>query len=282
VTNEAAITFDGGGTVLSFTPAGRKLTFNGVLVWLNDALAERDGAWTLSAADRDGVVDVLLRPALVLADAGFTTVVIDPGHGGRETGAIGSRRVYEKKVVLDVARRLRRKLRATGVRVRLTRWGDYTLSRPTRIAKARRWDGDVFLSLHANSAGNRAAHGIETFVVPAAGFASTGGSTVPTDACRGNRHDGANLLLAYALQRRLLTHTGSVDRGIRRARFDVLREAPCPAVLVECGFISNRAEEERMLQPTHRDALATALALGIGDYFAQAMAARSPRAGSTP
>jgi N-acetylmuramoyl-L-alanine amidase len=198
------------------------------------------------------------------------TIVLDPGHGGSETGTRGTRGVFEKVLTLDLALRLQRELQARGFQASLTRTSDRTLSleRRTDLAQARR--ADLFVSLHLNSGGT--ASGVETYALTPGGAVSTSttfrgwGRNDDTDA--GNRTDEQNTWLAHCVQDSLLRATGALDRGVRRARFMVLRTAPCPAVLVEAGFLSNAGEEKKLLEADYRDKLAKAMAEGIAKYRA--------------
>jgi len=196
-------------------------------------------------------------------------VVLDPGHGGKDLGAVSPRKVYEKLLVMDVAKRVRNQLQARGLTVHLTRDGDTTLSRSERAKKAAKWNADVFVSLHADSAG-RDAKGAGTFILALPGCYSTHGygqGTPPSKANPGNRFDLANTALGYRIQQNLVKATRQKDRGIKHARFQVLKEAPCPAALVEMAFISNPQEEALVLRASHREKIATGIANGIAAYL---------------
>lgn len=260
-------------TTMVFNEHSRKLLFNGILVWMNGPVVENHGKWSITKADIVKTVEPLLRADRVLESVSVSTVVLDPGHGGNDTGAIGRRKVYEKKVVLDIAKRVREKLKSSGAAVKLTREKDSDLSLSARTAKARQWDADIFVSIHVNSAHNSHASGIETYVLPAAGFPSTAGND-DKKTYSGNKYDETNTLLAYYVHKEVLGRAKSIDRGIRRARFDVLRDAPCPAILVECGFVSNKKEEEKMLQAKYRDNMAEGIAQGILTYMQKAGTAK--------
>ena len=268
------ITFKSKHTTMVFETNSRKLIFNGLLIWMNGPLVKEEGKWTVTKADVTKIIDPLLRADKVLAARGFKSLVIDPGHGGDDPGAIGRRKVCEKKVVLDIARRVREKLRGSGLSVKLTREEDSALSLATRAAKAKEWKADIFVSIHCNSAHNTKATGLETYAIPAAGFPSTAGND-DRNTYSGNKYDRANTLLAYYVHKETLARTKSIDRGIRRARFDVLQNAPCPAILVECGFVSNKKEEEKMLQKEYRDNVARGIAQGILTYVGKSKKARS-------
>ncbi|MCZ7591258.1 MAG: N-acetylmuramoyl-L-alanine amidase [Kiritimatiellae bacterium] len=172
----------------------------------------------------------------------------------------------EKRVVLDVARRLRTHLVNAGFKVYLTRENDRFVELDERSRKAQRWGADLFISIHLNSAASTAAAGAETYVLAAAGYESTSGGlsnlTQP-----GNRFEAANTVVAYQIQRAMTQRLGANDRGVKRSRFLVLKNAPCPAVLVECAFVSNAREEEQLLQESRREALAQSLARGTINYL---------------
>jgi N-acetylmuramoyl-L-alanine amidase len=198
-----------------------------------------------------------------------SVVVLDPGHGGRDTGAIGGGGLLEKTVALDLARRVERKLRGSGLKVRLTRKRDRTVDLRTRTTLAAKWGGGLFVSVHLNASVNRSAAGIETYALAVPGLPSTASDSGDPTPFPGHAHNGGNIFLAYCLHRALLSGTGAADRGIRRARFQVLREAPCPAALVECGFVSNRIEESRLATAVFRDEIAEAIARGIRAYVSR-------------
>lgn len=252
---------------LAFTLDSRRLQFGDTMLLMNAPLVEKKGSCFLAAADVSTTLDPLLRSSRLLRSLGLKKVVLDPGHGGTDHGAQGVQGVLEKRMSLDTAKRVAERLEAAGVEVLLTRTGDRALSLAARTEAAARWKADLFVSIHFNSSANRAATGIETYVVPYAGFPSTSSTTASCGACRGNRHDKLNMLLAYSLHKDVLAQTGSVDRGIRRARFVVLRDAPCPAALIECGFLSSRSEENSIMQPEYRDTLAAGIAHGILDLI---------------
>lgn len=149
----------------------------------------------------------------------------------------------------------------------MTRTTDETMSLDERVEFCKAKRGDLFVSVHFNSGGS--AEGIETYCLPPIGASSTADSKrrrTDDDRSLGNRTDGQNIWLAHSVQKALLRATGAEDRGVRRARFYVLRNATCPAVLIEGGFLSNRAEEKKILTATYRDQLAKAIAEGILNF----------------
>jgi len=168
----------------------------------------------------------------------FRTVVVDAGHGGIDKGARGVDGSLEKKYALDTAKRVERGLRRAGYRVVMTRRGDYFVTLPKRAAISNRQRGAVFVSIHYNWARNSGANGTETFY-----------------------HSSRSYPLAANIQRELSRHSN--NRGVKRARFHVLRNNARPAVLVEGGFLSNASEARKVRSPFYRQRLADAIVRGI-------------------
>jgi N-acetylmuramoyl-L-alanine amidase len=127
--------------------------------------------------------------------------------------------------------------------------------------------GDLFVSIHFNAeARGRSARGIETYCLTPSGASSTASTRALSPYLVGNRNDSRNMLLAYCVQRGLSGATNAPDRGVRRARFYVLQYAQCPAVLIECGFLSNPAEATQIAAEVYRERIATGIAQGIIAY----------------
>jgi len=252
----------------------RDILLDGVTHWISTPiLAERNRLW-IAESDVLKTIDPVLEPQhLRKLGTGVRTVVIDPGHGGTDHGTHG-RASFEKTMTLDVAQRVERDLAGTGLRVILTRTKDETTPLEDRVEFARAKGADVYVSIHFNSGGW--AEGIETYCVSPAGSSSTAnysGNSSDRDTGGGdrsvvtnNRFDSQNVWLAHCIQGSALRATGAMDRGVRRARFWVLRYASCPAVLIEGGFLTNPNEEQRILRPAYRDTLARAIADGILAY----------------
>lgn len=252
----------------------RDILVNGVNHWISSPiLATRDKLW-IAELDLLKTLDPVLQPQrLRKSGTPVRTIVIDPGHGGSDRGTHG-RSSFEKSMTLDVARRVERKLAGSGLRVILTRTSDKTVALEDRVEFARAKSADLFVSIHFNSGGS--AEGIETYCTPPAGASSTAnfsGSGSDRDSGGGdraavtnNRFDGQNIWLAHCAQKSLLRSTGALDRGVRRARFWVLRYTSCPAILIEAGFLTNPSEEARILRSDYRETLAKAIADGIVTY----------------
>jgi N-acetylmuramoyl-L-alanine amidase len=196
-------------------------------------------------------------------------IVIDPGHGGADSGTesvLDDR--CEKDFTLDWARRLGSILATNGWQVFLTRSSDVDLSISNRIAFAEAHKADVFLSLHFNSsAPNDQQVGLETYCLTPTGLPSTITRGYYDDlalAFPNNTFDAQNVQLALQVHRALLQVNGRHDRGVRRARYlGVLRGQNRPAILVEGGYLSNLREAQRIADPAYRQKLAEAVAKGL-------------------
>ncbi len=253
-----------GGQTIRFTARKREANASGVLVAQSFSPLWKNGRCFLSSADLTGVVRPLLLPSSAVVKHRVWRVVLDPGHGGRDRGASG-RISCEKNLTLALCYRVRTILRRCGFDVRLTRYKDRWISLPDRVRNLRRRGADLFVSVHANSAADRRIAGIETFCLAPAGTPSSNSGKPVKVKYPGNRLDGNNLLLAYSIQKSLLRRTRAKDLGVKRSRFSVLRNADVPAVLIEVGFLSNRAEERRLNTAAYREQLARGIAAGIID-----------------
>src|SRR6266513_1475761 len=169
-----------------------------------------------------------------------TAVVIDAGHGGFDRGGIPGQRIPEKEMTLDVAQRLKTLLAASGYRVIMTRDSDVFVPLPTRVAIANSYDNAIFVCIHFNSAKRMGAGGIETYF-----------------------YSRESLPLASAIHYYVAGGAPSSNRGVRRRGFYVLRKTTVPAVLVECGFLTNPAEGEYVQTASYRQKLAEEIAAGV-------------------
>ena len=173
-------------------------------------------------------------------DGSPITVVIDAGHGGHDRGGIPGQRVSEKDMTLDVARRLKGVLQASGYRVVMTRDSDVFVPLGTRTAIANSYRNAIFVSVHFNSATRRGASGIETYF-----------------------YGRDSLALASAVHHYVAGGAPSENRGVRRRGYFVLRRTNVPAVLVECGFLTNPTEAAYAQNASYRQKLAEAIAAGV-------------------
>lgn len=174
------------------------------------------------------------------------TVVIDAGHGGHDPGAISTTGKQEKVLALNVAQKTERILKERGYNVVMTRNADYFVGLSERAQISDNVGADIFVSIHFNAAAASSATGLETFYFPGSG--------------EGGR-------LAGAIQDELINNVGGVQRGIKTAKFTVISETACIAVLTELGFITNPVDEPRLVSDQYHEESALAIANGVDRYF---------------
>ncbi len=265
----AAFTLTNGKNTLTLTPNGREAQINGVNQWLAFATVVEDGRLLVSRLDLAKVIEPRLRPEKAQGLGPVTTVVLDPGHGGHDNGAY-SHFGLEKDFALDVVTRARQALERKHYNVILTRSADLFVPLPERPNVANHLADSIFVSVHFNSASsNPDARGFEIYsCAPRGAPATNDGGFSPRDLREepGNVMDTQNTILAGAIYHSLLGHIPVPDRGIKHARFAVLRLCTQPAVLIEGGFVSNSPESALIASPAWRQQLADAIVTGIGNY----------------
>lgn len=192
----------------------------------------------------------------------FNTVVVDAGHGGKDSGAYRRYGPPEKLIALDVAQRLNRKLRESQLKTVMTRSSDVFIELNDRVAIENAQKNAIFVSIHFNDSGRRRIRGFETYY-----------------------HSGVSSDLANGIQAKLTTIPHSANGGVHTANFRVLRLASCPAVLVECGYLSNRSEANKTRDWEYRELLADRIAeaiveqrFGSGVYRPSTQVAAQPQA----
>ncbi|MEH2264002.1 N-acetylmuramoyl-L-alanine amidase [Nostoc sp.] len=177
---------------------------------------------------------------------GRVVVIIDPGHGGKDSGALGIGGAREKDVILPIGKRLAEILQQNGVQVIMTRDSDYFVTLPGRVQLAERANADVFVSIHANSAGASRpdVNGLEVY------------------------YYDSGLDLARVVRSSILQSIGTLkDRGVRRARFYVLRKSSMPSILVETGYMTGREDMARLRTSAYQNQMAEAIARGVLQYL---------------
>jgi N-acetylmuramoyl-L-alanine amidase len=247
----------------------REAQVNGVQVWLLFPLLSRNGVLHLTQLDTQTTLNPVLAHPKNQAGATIQSVCLDPGHGGKDPGnRVGSQ--YEKKYSLLLAQEVRQQLARAGLKVTLTRTTDSFVELPTRPELARRRQADLFVSLHFNAAASSrsSVRGVEVYCLTPAGASSTNarGEGGQVGALPGNRNNAKNMALAFQLQKSLTRNLVAEDRGVRRARFAVLRDATMPAVMVEGGFMSHPEEGKKIFDPEYRRKMARAITDGVLAY----------------
>jgi N-acetylmuramoyl-L-alanine amidase len=234
------------------------------------------------------VVDVAHHPPGVTGRSprSVTRIVLDPGHGGRDTGAVGSGGLREKDVTLDIARRVAPILSENGIQVVLTRDDDRFVSLEERTARANAFGADLFVSVHCNASEKGLRHGVETYVldtsrdelaarVAARENATTQAATAELASILGDLRLAdqsqrstrfAQLVERAATSAIAARYGDSVDGGVHTAGFYVLVGADMPSVLLETSYISNSTEEQRLGSEEYRQMLADAIANAVKAY----------------
>ncbi|WP_374497891.1 N-acetylmuramoyl-L-alanine amidase [Vogesella indigofera] len=222
------------------------------------------------------------------------TVVIDPGHGGEDPGAVGPSGVYEKDVVLHISRQLKKLIDSEkNMKAHLTRDEDVFIPLGVRVAKARKLGADLFISIHADAVANRTANGSSVFALSENGATSSmarllAKSQNDADLIGGVKISGKDRYLAHTLfdltqtatindslklGKSVLGKMGNLNRlhksQVEQAGFAVLKAPDIPSILVETAFISNYEEEKKLVSPAFQQQMAEAIMSGVRQYFAQ-------------
>ena len=271
VPSGAKIQTDTADHPLEFVSGSREAIINGARSWLCFPVIEQDGKSLVSRTDVAKTIEPLVRPHRVPDVGTVQTVVLDPGHGGHDKGQV-SRYGAEKDFALDVARKLRPILQAKGLRVIMTREGDYFVPLEVRAKIANSARNSIFVSIHFNATNDDPnATGFEIFSFTPRGAPSTSDGPVTTNSVNmqpGSSADAQSMALSACIYHSLLGHLPEYDRGIKRARFAVLRLTKVPAVLIEGGFLTERGESKLISNKDWRAKLAGAIGIGIENYQA--------------
>lgn len=259
------------GRRMDFARGAREARIDGVKHWLSFPVMYFAGQFYISRMDLSKSIDPVMRPHRIPVLQPLRTVVLDPGHGGHDRGAV-NRYGVEKNYSLDLSRRIRPYLQQAGYRVVITRSRDQFIPLEGRPAIAGRLgEGTIFVSIHFNSSGQPGsrATGFEIFTLTPRGAPNSHDSFLTRRSFSsetGHRADHASQALATSIYHAMLGRVPMFDRGVKRARFAVLRRATTPAVLVENGFMSNPQEARKIHSAAWRERLAESIALGIIEY----------------
>lgn len=269
------IALAGAGARAELAAGTRDIRVNGLRVFLGHPVRQFRGHLYVTRIDFERCLAPMLRPGHgVAAMPAPRTIVLDPGHGGRDHGKVNDQlKVNEKTFTLDTALRLKKLLEADGFRVVLTREDDRFLELAQRPAAANAAGGDLFISIHFNALQNdRRTSGVEVFTFAPQHQRSTEawmpGQKDDTEhvAQPANRYDYWNSLLAHSIQGPFVRNLKVSDRGKKLMHAGVLRSLRCPGVLVECGFLTSDVEARKIATPEYRQQLAETLRLGIRNY----------------
>ena len=179
----------------------------------------------------------------ILSDSGKKVVVIDPGHGGSDCGAIRNG-INEKDITLDISKRVTALLEKKGYVVYMTRETDETVSLQDRVEISENISPEIFVSIHVNSSNSEAPNGMET-----------------------HYYKDNSLMLAKTVHASMLNHINANNRGLFKSKFYVINHTTAPAILVEIGFLSNPTERAQLVSESRKQATAKAIAEGINAYL---------------
>jgi N-acetylmuramoyl-L-alanine amidase len=256
-------------TRLVFDKDSRLVEVNGTDVALSFPVASDHGTLLIAQMDLNTAIRPLLFPPRFTDAKRITTICLDPGHGGKDTGNHTFWR-SEKTYTLALALELRDQLQKAGFNVILTRSKDAYVELPDRPALANRRGADLFVSLHFNATptGKNEVEGPQTYCITPVGASSTDaqGEGANFGATAANRAEQKSLLLAYQVQKSLVRNLGAKDRGVRRARYWVLRDATMPAILIEGGYMTHPVESKKIYNAAYRRQMAQAIVIGILTY----------------
>jgi N-acetylmuramoyl-L-alanine amidase len=241
---------------------------NGVRFFSDYPLLANPEENLISAMDVAKIIEPVLRPNKISGAKKIDAVVLDPGHGGEDSGTSGPRG-SEKSYALDVALTTREHLLRAGFKVEMTRSRDQSVSLEERVAFANQFPNAVFISIHFNSASG--GSGVESYVLAPEGVPSNAStenhpSSIDTRRYQGNGQDPASVALAAAVHASILSRISVFDRGVRHARFHVLRDIKIPAVLLEAGFLNDPLEGAHIATPQYRQQLGLAIAQAVTTY----------------
>lgn len=262
------VVLNNGRNQLQFTLDSREAIVNGVRNWLSFPVIAQDNKFLVSRIDLAKTIEPQLRPQMIQRKGKVQTIVLDAGHGGFDKGARSSFGT-EKDYALDVARQLRPLLQARGFKVVMTREHDVFLPLQLRAHIANQTRDSIFVSIHFNGASNREASGFEIFSLTPRGAPSTADDALALSFVNmqaGSAVDAQSFELSVAVYHSMLGHIPEFDRGIKRARFAVLRHTRIPSILVEGGFLSETNDSKSVANPAWRAKLAEAISVGIENY----------------
>ncbi len=258
---------------LVFDVDSAQAQINGVNVRLSFPVANAKGVPLIAQLDLEKTIRPLLFPSRYVEPKKIMTICLDPGHGGKDTGNRVGGGFFghsEKTYTLLLAFELRDQLKKLGFNVMLTRAKDVYVELPDRPALANKRGADLFVSLHFNATqtGKDEVAGPETYCITPVGASSSNaqGEGGDSGATTANRFENQSLLLAYQMEKSLVRNLGVEDRGVRRARFAVLRDAAMPAILIEGGYMTNPTEGKKIYDSAYRKQMAAAMVKGILNY----------------
>ncbi len=249
------------GRTLQGSSGSREVLVNGVKYILCFPLSSRGNDVLISAMDVTKIIEPVMRPGKIKSATPVKTVILDAGHGGHDSGAVGPLG-REKNFTLDVALRARDLLKAAGFDVKMTRSSDTFIPLEQRAAYANRHPNAIFVSIHFNKSSTSGGTGIETYALAPRGVPSMDEKSLSYSDFKqnpGNARDAENIALAAAMHSAMVNNLRITDRGIKRARFLVIKNIKIPGVLLEGGFLNSPRDSRLIATPEFRQKMAKSI-----------------------
>jgi len=256
------------GRSIEGKPGTKEILINGVKYVLCFPMQQKNGRTLISAMDVVKIIEPIMRPQKISNAGAVRTVILDAGHGGHDSGArgpLGS----EKDAALDVVLRAKRLLEASGYQVRCTRATDTFIPLEERAAFANRHSNAIFISVHFNKSNSSSGTGIETYCLAPRGVPSMDEENLSYSDFKqhpGHARDPENVALATTVHAAMIRSLGLTDRGIKRARFVVIKNSTIPSILLEGGFMSGAPDGRKIATPEYRQQFAQCILDGVNRY----------------
>ena len=258
----------GTGSSIQGAKSGRDVLINGVKYVLCFPMISEGNTTLISAMDVVKIIEPILRPQKIKNATAVKTVVLDAGHGGHDSGArgpLGS----EKDAALDVVLRAKKLLEAAGYTVRCTRTTDTFVPLEDRADFACKFTNAIFVAVHFNKSNTGGGTGLETYCLAPRGVPSMDEENLRYSdfvQYKGHARDAENTALATTVHASLVRNLGLTDRGIKRARFVVIKNISIPGILVEGGFMSGAPDYQLIATPDFRQKMAQSIVDGVNRY----------------
>lgn len=258
----------GPGSSIVGTQNGRDILVNGVKYVLCFPLISQNGTTLIAAMDVVKIIEPILRPQKIKNATAVRTVILDAGHGGHDSGARGPLGA-EKDAALDVVLRAKKLLQENGYQVRCTRLNDTFIPLENRAEFANKHTNAIFVAVHFNKSNTGGGTGLETYCLAPRGVPSMDEENLRYSdfvPYPGHARDPENVALATCVHASLVRTLGLTDRGIKRARFVVIKNLKIPGILVEGGFMSGAPDYQLIATPAYRQKVAQAILDGVNRY----------------
>lgn len=258
----------GTGSSIQGAKSGRDVLINGVKYVLCFPMISEGNKTLISAMDVVKIIEPILRPQKIKNATAVKTVILDAGHGGHDSGARGPLGA-EKDAALDVVLRAKKLLEAAGYTVRCTRTTDVFVPLEDRAAFACKFTNAIFVAVHFNKSNTGGGTGLETYCLAPRGVPSMDEENLRYSdfvQYKGHARDAENTALATTVHASLVRNLGLTDRGIKRARFVVIKNISIPGILVEGGFMSGAPDYQLIATPEFRQRMAQSIADGVNRY----------------